>query len=146
MKSSLAAVITALLTIMLALHAAPSVAQLRPEDKQKQMEQEASDRATQLAAAEKAATEITDNDEVQALAGSMLASAGTYDKAVPALQRAVHVERALVDQAWAVEQTLPPQRRTGKVPAEIRTEREASAYLKQVHAALGMSGRAAGKK
>jgi hypothetical protein len=53
MKSSLAAVITALLTIMLALHAAPSVAQLRPEDKQKQMEQEASDRAKAKKASER---------------------------------------------------------------------------------------------
>jgi len=45
MKSILAAVGAALLTIMLALHAAPSGAQGRPEDKQKQMEQEAADRA-----------------------------------------------------------------------------------------------------
>jgi hypothetical protein len=45
MKSVLAAVGAALLTIMFALHAAPSGAQGRPEDKQKQMEQEAADRA-----------------------------------------------------------------------------------------------------
>ena len=54
MKSVLAAVGAALLTIMFALHAAPSGAQGRPEDKQKQMEQEAADRAKAKKASENA--------------------------------------------------------------------------------------------
>jgi len=45
MRSILAAVSIVLLTIMLALSAAPSSAQLRDEDKQKRAEQEASERA-----------------------------------------------------------------------------------------------------
>ena len=45
MRSILAAVSIALLTIMLALHASPSSAQLRMEDQQKKDESEASQKA-----------------------------------------------------------------------------------------------------
>ena len=45
MRSVLAAVSIALLTIMLALHASPSSAQLRMEDKQKKDEAEAGQKA-----------------------------------------------------------------------------------------------------
>jgi phospholipase C len=43
---------------------------------------------------------------------------------------------ALVDQAFAVEQTLPPEKRTGIPRQAIRTERDASRYLSRVVAAL----------
>jgi phospholipase C len=45
-------------------------------------------------------------------------------------------QRALVHQAYEMEQTLPPQRRTGKTPAQIRTERAAARYVQEVASKL----------
>jgi phospholipase C len=45
-------------------------------------------------------------------------------------------QRTLVEQAYAVEQTLPPEKRTGIIPEAIQTERDASNYLRQVTSAL----------
>jgi phospholipase C len=54
-------------------------------------------------------------------------------------------QRALVEQAYQLEQSLPPNRRSGKTPADIKTERDASRYLAQVTAELtGVDSSAAG--
>ena len=49
-------------------------------------------------------------------------------------------QQALVEQAYQVEQSLPANRRSGKTPADIKTERDASRYLAQVTAELTGSG------
>jgi phospholipase C len=45
-------------------------------------------------------------------------------------------QKMLVQQAYMVEQTLPPSQRSGVNPEEIRTEREASKYLNHVVSAV----------
>ncbi len=45
-------------------------------------------------------------------------------------------QQMLVQHAWDVEQAFPADRRTGKQPADIVTERDASAYLRTVAAEL----------
>ena len=53
----------------------------------------------------------------------------------PRKKLTVH-QKALVDQAYEMEQTLPPQRRTGKTPAQIKTERAAARYVQEVASKL----------
>jgi phospholipase C len=76
-------------------------------------------------------------DDVTAAA----APANSLDKPL-----SVH-QRDLVTQAWDVEQTLPPERRSGlTTPNLILTERDASVYLQRVAAELaGSAAKGAGE-
>lgn len=48
-----------------------------------------------------------------------------------------HLQRDMVDQAYQLEQdNLPPEKRTGKTPATIRTQKQANDYVKEVTARL----------